>query len=302
MPPILVLQKIRQILECFTIEQPDLSLQQITKATGLPNSTSQRLVHNLVREGFLDRDEDRYRIGLGLVRWAAPGSVGLDLVQIARPVLRRLRDETNETACLYVRDGAYRTVVGLAETRHVVMRMFMVGMVMALHAGSAGKVFMAYDPTARQAAVSHGLTRQTPRTIVDIDMLDEQLARIRELGYAASFEERDVGAASVSAPVFTMGGELAAVVGIAAPVQRLLPSDVGEFAPRVLAAGREISRLLGYRDAAAERAAAQEAAEAEATAVERKAADKDAASDKRDASRWPPRGRPPQCPAVLVPC
>ena len=55
MPPILVLRKIRQILECFTIQRPELTLQEIVKATGLPQSTCQRLVHNLVREEFLDR-------------------------------------------------------------------------------------------------------------------------------------------------------------------------------------------------------------------------------------------------------
>src|SRR5262245_15669584 len=78
--PVLVVRKLKQILESFTIEQPELTLQQITKLTGLPPSTCQRLVQNLVREGFLDRDEDRYRIGLGLVRVAAPGTFGLDLV------------------------------------------------------------------------------------------------------------------------------------------------------------------------------------------------------------------------------
>lgn len=246
-PPILVLQKIKQVLECFTIENPELSLQQITKATGLPPSTCQRLVHNLVREGFLDRDDDRFRIGLGLVRWAAPGSFGLDLVQLTRPILRDLRDETGETACLYVRDGGFRTVVALAETRHVVMRLFMVGMVMVLHAGSAGKVFMAYDPAARRAAVSQGLTRLTPRTTVDIDLLDKQLEEVRELGYAASFEERDTGAASVSAPVFGMSGELIAVLGIGAPTQRLGPTDVGRLAPAVQAAAERASRQLGFR-------------------------------------------------------
>jgi IclR family acetate operon transcriptional repressor len=248
-PPILVLQKIKQVLECFTIENPDLSLQQITKATGLPPSTCQRLVHNLVREGFLDREDDRFRIGLGLVRWAAPGSFGLDLVQLTRPVLRDLRDETGETACLYVRDGGFRTVVALAETRHVVMRLFMVGMVMVLHAGSAGKVFMAYDPAARRAAVSQGLTRLTPRTTVDIDLLDKQLEEVRELGYAASFEERDSGTASISAPVFGMSGELAAVLGIGAPTQRLGPTDVGRLAPAVQAAAERASRQLGFRPA-----------------------------------------------------
>jgi IclR family acetate operon transcriptional repressor len=247
MPPILVLQKVRQILECFTVATPSMSLQQITRATGLPPSTCQRLVHNLVREGFLDRDEDRYRIGLALVRWSAPGTLGLDLVQLTRPVLQALRDETGETALLYVRDGAYRTVVGLAETHNVVLRMFMVGMVMALHAGSAGKVFMAFDPTARSAAVSHGLTRQTPRTVVDIDLLDQQLGEIRSAGYATSFEERDAGAASVSAPVFGLTGELVAVLGIAAPTQRLTPAKVPDWAPAVVAAAADVSARLGHR-------------------------------------------------------
>jgi DNA-binding IclR family transcriptional regulator len=204
-------------------------------------------VHNLVREGFLDRDADRYRIGLALVRWAAPGTLGLDLVQATGPVLRRLRDETGETACLYVRDGAFRTVVALVETRNVVVRIFTVGMVMALHAGSAGKVFMAFDPAARAEAVRHGLAPETPNTLVDIDELDRRLADIRSAGFAASFEERDLGAASLSAPVFGLTGELVAVVGIVAPTQRLMPELVPSLAPAVLAAAADSSRRLGHQ-------------------------------------------------------
>ena len=182
--PVLVLRKFKQILESFTIDDPELTLQQITRSTGLPASTCQRLVHNLVREGFLDRYDDTYRVGLGLVRWAAPGTFGLDLVRLTRPVLQQLRDETGETACLYVRDGAYRTVISLAESRHPVMRLFVVGMVMPLHAGSAGKVFLAWDKLAVKDAIGHGLARFTPRTVVDIDLLSEQLGQIRDAGYA----------------------------------------------------------------------------------------------------------------------
>jgi DNA-binding IclR family transcriptional regulator len=245
--PILVLAKARQILDCFTLADPTLTLPRITRSTGLPPSTCQRLVHNLVREGFLDRDADRYRIGLALVRWAAPGTLGLDLVQATGPVLRRLRDETGETACLYVRDGAFRTVVALVETRNVVVRIFTVGMVMALHAGSAGKVFMAFDPAARAEAVRHGLAPETPNTLVDIDELDRRLADIRSAGFAASFEERDLGAASLSAPVFGLTGELVAVVGIVAPTQRLMPELVPSLAPAVLAAAADSSRRLGHQ-------------------------------------------------------
>ncbi len=50
--PVLVLRKFRQILESFTIERPEQTLQQITRATGLPASTCQRLGQNLVREAI----------------------------------------------------------------------------------------------------------------------------------------------------------------------------------------------------------------------------------------------------------
>ncbi|WP_253258558.1 IclR family transcriptional regulator [Pseudonocardia sp. N23] len=245
--PLLVLRKIVQILDAFSIESSELGLQQITRATGLPASTCQRLVRNMVAEGFLDRVDDRYRIGMGLVQRAAPGTFGLDLVALSRPVLQALRDETGETACLYVRSGPYRTIVALAESRHPVMRLFVVGMVMPLHAGSAGKVLMAWDPTARKEAVGHGLGRFTDHTVVDIDVLTAQLADVRDAGFAASFEERDAGAASISAPVFGLSGELVAALGIGAPLQRLNPVDVDRLAPVVVDAAADASRRLGYR-------------------------------------------------------
>src|SRR5262249_11118532 len=99
-PPLLVLGKMRQILECFSIEEPTLTLREIIKRTRLPPSTCQRLVHNLVREGFIDRDpREGYRIGMGLVRCAAPGTAGLSLVRKVRPAVYSLRDTTGETAC-----------------------------------------------------------------------------------------------------------------------------------------------------------------------------------------------------------
>lgn len=244
--PILVLKKVRALLECFSVERPTLTLQQIRQASGLPASTCQRLVQNLVREGFLDRDGDEYRIGLGFVRWSAPGTYGLDLVRLTRPVLQRLRDETGETACLYVRDGPYRTVVAVVEARHVVMRLFLVGMVMPIHAGSAGKVFLAYDPNAFRDAVAHGLTRFTQTTVTDIDVLTTQMKQIQREGYAASFEERESGAASISAPVFGLHGEPVAALGIGAPIQRLTPADVPRLAPLVTDAAADASRRMGY--------------------------------------------------------
>lgn len=247
--PTLVLRKIAQILNCFSVQAPELTLQQIIRSTHLPSSTCQRLVQDLVLEGFLDRDDDSYRIGIGLVRWSTPGTLGLDVVRLVKPVLQDLRDETGETACFYVRDGVFRTVVAVAATRHVVMRPFMVGMVMPLHAGAPGKVFLAFDPAARKALEGTDLTKFTPDTPDNLELLDRQAEVARSRGYYAAFGERNDGVGSISAPVFNHVGELAGALGLGFPTQRVTPTDVDRLGPIVARAAALASDRLGHVDA-----------------------------------------------------
>lgn len=68
---LLVLAKIRDILDAFTLTRPEMTLTEIRDATGFPSSTVQRLVTNMVAQGFLDRNGDRIRIGMRMAFWAA---------------------------------------------------------------------------------------------------------------------------------------------------------------------------------------------------------------------------------------
>ncbi|WP_269045101.1 IclR family transcriptional regulator [Paenarthrobacter sp. Z7-10] len=247
--PILVLRKVSDILSCFSIESPEPTLQQIARQTGLPASTCQRLVQNMVRDGFLDRDGDRYRIGLRLVQWATPGTFGLDIVRLVRPILQELRDQTGETACLYIRDGALRTIVAVAETRHVVMRPFLIGQVMPIHAGAPGKIFLAFDPEARTALANTELTRYTEITPDNWSLLDEQAQLARTQGYYAAFGERNKDVGSIGAPVFNHTGQLAAVLGLGFPTLRVGPDDVPRLGPAVAQAAQRASAALGHANA-----------------------------------------------------
>lgn len=259
----LVLHKITRILDCFSVDAPDPTMRDLVRATGLPASTCQRLVQDLVYEGLLDRDGDRYRIGIALVRWAAPGTLGLDVVRLVRPVLQRLRDDTGETACLYVRDGVSRTVVAVAETRHVVMRPFTVGMVMPIHAGAPGKVFLAFDPEARSDLEGADLAQFTDRTPGSLAELDRQVAEARAQGYYAAFGERHLDVGSIAAPVFDHTGELAVVLGLGFPTQRVSERDVERLGPVVARAAADASERLGHDPALRQYPVAEQAAAAD---------------------------------------
>lgn len=243
----LVLGKIVSILDCFHLTAPELTLPQLIRATGIPSSTCQRLVNDLVAERILDREDNRYRIGITLVRWAAPGTLGLDVVRSAQPVLNMLRDETGETACLYVRDGLRRTVVAVAETRHVVIRPFAVGMIMPIHAGAPGKVFLAFDPAAMSELEKTGeLETYTARTPTSFGELHQQLHTVRHQGYATAFDERHEGVGSISAPVFGPVQDLRAVIGLGFPTSRVGAVQAERWSPAILEAATKVSRNLGF--------------------------------------------------------
>src|SRR5579875_751814 len=244
--PVLVLRKLAAILDAFEAEGWGLPAQRIAELAGLPPSTGRRLLAGLVREGFLERAGDRYSPGRRLTGWRTGAAGERVLGTLSQPVLDRLRDETGETALLFARDGLARVIVAMAPTRHAVVYAVSPGQLLPLHAGSAGRVLLAFDPGAAEELLAADLAAYTEATITDPGELRAGLAEVRRRGYATSSEERALGAAGVSAPVFGPGGHLAAALGIAGPIQRLDAASLERWRPAVVRAARELSRALGH--------------------------------------------------------
>jgi DNA-binding IclR family transcriptional regulator len=245
--PLLVLGKIRGILDSFTLSRPELTLSEIRAATGYPTSTVQRLVANLVAEEFLDREGDRVRIGVKFAYWAAPATRGLDELEIIKPVLEGLRDLTGETVALFRLEENVRVCVAMAETRHALRREMHVGKLLPLHAGSAGRVLLAWNPDAEAAVLSSTLERLTEHTITDPDQLRSDVDQTRRDGYAITSDERDEGATGLAAPVFTSMGDLAGALSVSGPSLRVTAEKCQAWIEPLVAAAEQATRLIGGR-------------------------------------------------------
>ena len=241
-----VLTKAVRVMDCFTASSPALHVSQVREWTGLPPTTCARILRSLVAERLLERNGDTYRAGLRVVSWAASASAGSELIALARPVLVAMRDEHEETAALQVRHGGHRITIALEASRRPIIYRGLVGEVMALHTGASGKVMMAFDPAAFDAAVQTGLARFTDRSVTDPAVLQEQLHQIREAGFAICRDEREQGLSSLAAPVFTRGSELAATVSLALPSFRIAASDEPRLTQTVAAAAADLSSRLGH--------------------------------------------------------
>ncbi|NVN00032.1 IclR family transcriptional regulator [Arthrobacter sp. SDTb3-6] len=244
---LLVLGKISSILDAFSLSSPVLSLGDIRESTGLPTSTVQRLVTNLTSQGFLDRDEDAYRIGMRMAYWAAPATRGVEVLDIVGPLLKKLRDATGETACFFKTEQRERMCVALAETHHALRREMHLGKVLPLHAGSAGRVLLAWDAPLMDAIVRDPLESITDATITTSEYLVSAVKKTRTDGYAITVGEREDGASGLSAPVFDSRAELVGAVTVSGPTLRMPLKTCQAWVEPLLATAENMTRLISGR-------------------------------------------------------
>jgi DNA-binding IclR family transcriptional regulator len=223
-----VLDKAVAILEA-TVE--GASLAELVERSGLPRATAHRLAQALEVHRLLIRDaQGRWRPGPRLAEFAnaAPDV----LLTAAAPVLAALRDQTGESAQLYLRRSDERLCVAAAERSSGLRDTVPVGASLPISAGSGAQVLLAWEPPEAVVTLLPRC-RFTART----------LAEVRRRGWASSVAEREPGVASVSAPVRDRGGRVIAAVGISGPIERLGRRPGDRHAIAVVRAGHRLSGL-----------------------------------------------------------
>lgn len=236
-------RRILRLLDAFSVEHSELSLTEISRRTGLPLSTTYRLVRELVDWRALERGPDgRYRVGLRLWEIAALAPRGLGLRETAWPFLEDLYLATQENVLLAVRDGTELVFVERLSGHGALPVLSKMGRRRSLHGTSAGLVLLAHAPVdVQQRVLASPLRRYTEKTMVDPGELRIALAEIRRQGFAVCEGHMALDALSVAAPIREAGDVVTSALSVVVPVA---DSDHRRLVPAVLAAARGISRAL----------------------------------------------------------
>jgi DNA-binding IclR family transcriptional regulator len=246
--PTRVLSKFRAVLDCFLPDNKPMTLTEVANATGMPVSTTQRLLRSLVAEEFIAKTSAGYVLGIGLIGWASAVRRGLTVIDAARPLMEALRDETGETSTLLVRNGLQRICVAAVHSQHVISQRAEPGEVAPLQSGSPSKILLAWDPDTTAAVLERGLLKLTAHSITDPVTLTEELSQVRALGYATSQGENADGVASVGAPVRDASGKVIAALCLGGPTTRVTATWLAEHTELVTEAARQVSRRLGWTE------------------------------------------------------
>lgn len=239
------------LLEVFARDRADLSLKEISEATGLSKSTCYRLLATLEEVNFVERNKTHthYRLGMKLFELGLLVQRRMDLRRLALPYLVDLAERTGETSFLIIRDKDEALCIERVEGTYPVRALALnVGGRMPLHLGGGQRSLMAElsDSEVVRILAERGRPVYTPDTPTDVQEILTELRRTRELGYGRSWEDITPGVAAIGAVVrdYTRSG--IAAVSIAGIVQRFGPDRYDQLVQAVEDAAIHISRQMGY--------------------------------------------------------
>jgi DNA-binding IclR family transcriptional regulator len=136
-----------RLLKLFTNERPELQLAEVSDLAELNKTTAHRLLQALHSESLLDRNaaNGAYRLGPALMALGVQALSSDNLRLKARPMLKRLAEETGETATLEVPIDDTMLILDEVTGGHFVAAGGNVGTRWPMHATSTGKALIAFD-------------------------------------------------------------------------------------------------------------------------------------------------------------
>lgn len=206
------------VLLLFDKEHPEWSVAELSQALDLHRSIVYRILCTFEQRGVVTRDNTggHYRLGLKLVELANVVLASMDLRQIAYPVMERLVRETGEAAFLTIVSEDESVCIEKVDSLQPFRSMLTIGDRSPLYAGASNKLLLAYLPAdVVDELIARGLEPITPRTITDPTRLKEDLAKIRQQGWAYTVGELTPGAAAISVPLWDSNGMVVAALSIA---------------------------------------------------------------------------------------
>lgn len=226
-----------------------IGLSDLARAMDIPTATTHRILTTLEAHGFatLDEAHQTWHVGLEAYRTGAAFLKRSSLLEVGRPVMHRLMQESGETANIAVPDGPSVVFVGQVETQNPIRAFFAPGTRTSMHASGTGKAILAAmaPPALERVLARMTLTDFTPQTLVTRDQLHADLEATRKRGWSFDGEERHIGMSCIGAAIHDRSGLPVAGISVSGPSARFAPERRASLGAIVAHAAGEITTLSG---------------------------------------------------------
>lgn len=206
------------------LKRDSIGLVDIEQEIGISKTAAFRLAVTMADRGFLVKDAHSKQYYPGPILFELVRKFQLnDVVTVSQSYIQDLSDLTRESVYLSIRSGNKYMYLSGIDSKHLTKVTIPFGDEMDLYFGAAGKVHMAYMSAADLDTYFKRTVFEdfTPNTLTDSNVLRNELAHVKEKGYSISLGERDPESGGIAAPIWGIGEEPTAALGVYLPMTRL---------------------------------------------------------------------------------
>lgn len=239
------LVKALSILDCFTSNDYELSLADISRKLRMPKSTTLNMLRTLEAFGYVRRvyPAMNYRLGYELMHLNYCSQMSMPAVRYTIPFLEDLQGRTGKT--IYLTTHINGKVLYLAEA-HQNNRMYTfssTGKILHMHCTGCGKAMLAHLPEEEVRAIiaRYGMPSFTANTLTTEADLFKELELIRTRGFAFDNEEEGIGVRCIAAPICNMQGYPTAAISISGAASSMQEEQQLSYASILLSTCQALS-------------------------------------------------------------
>lgn len=246
------LERASEILNCFTLSEPEKTLKQLADESGLHKSTVFRIMETLESVKWVRRDPKNgaYRLGFGIFEIGARAVSGIDFYNASLPHLERLVKVTEQSAHLVINDQGEALYLNKVEAPgSIITQPSQIGLRFPMHCTAVGKVLLSYMDEAQvdKIITEKGLRKFTNNTNSNKDELVKEIYNIRQQGYAIDNEEIQPGLRCVAAPIKDYTNKVIAAISVSGLISNMSDEAIPILIEEVVNTAEKISSDLGCR-------------------------------------------------------
>lgn len=246
--PIQVSERIFNTIEYLASSGP-IGLQELSNALNLNKSTVHRILNSLICMNYVRQDSDtsKYSLSFKFCRLSAQILSNNNMIDIARPYLKQLAEQSGETVHLVQIDGINAVYIDKVESASNTVRLVsMVGKSIPLYCSGVGKAMLAEMSDSRVETIwnQSDIRKFTDFTLTDYQNFKKVIDVARKNGYALDNEENELGVRCIAVSLKNFDNKPTYAISISAPKDRMSDARIEELKTMILSAKDKISKEI----------------------------------------------------------
>jgi IclR family transcriptional regulator, pca regulon regulatory protein len=236
-----------EVIRTFSEFRRNLTISQVSQATGIPRAAARRCLYTLKVLGYVDEVDRRFTLRPQVLTLGHAYLSSTPLAVVAQPYLDEVSRKVQESCSAAILDGDDIVYICRSAEKRILSISLLVGTRLPAYCTALGQVLLAHLPPEQLEAylARVKLVGRTDNTITSVAKLRKVIGQVQKADAALLDQELEVGLRSIAVPVRDSRGTVVAAINVGTHSSRFTLVELeSRCLPLLRQCAAELTRML----------------------------------------------------------